>query len=223
MTGKRSSSTLSFFSLTDQFARKNSQINRSPHPPILASSKRKFDPDVIVQGHVAKKEKQMSFGTIFFFSLTDRFFAKGLKSTASTVASVHQKQFDWEVTGQGERSKKEKNGSWVPTLPFFTDRLPLKRSIQTYSPELALPKWKFGTQVICQGRGAKRKQRETVLQYYLSSHSRLQTDLKKKLRSAAFTIARVTQKTIWPGDHRSRSRRKQKRKEKRENEARVTY
>ena len=160
MAGKRSSSTLSFFSLTDQFARKNSQINRSPHPPMLASSKRKFDPDVIVQGHGAKRKNKWALVPSFFFSLTDRFFAKGLKSTASTVASVHQKT----IWLRGYRSRwtleKGKNGSWVPTLPFFTDRLPLKRSIQTYSPELALPKWKFGTQVICQGRGAKRKQRE---------------------------------------------------------------
>ena len=92
MTGKRGSSTLSFFSLTDQFARKNFQINHSPHPPMLASSKRKFYPNVIVQGHGAKKEKQMNFGILLFlFVNRSIFFAKGLKSAASTVASVHQK------------------------------------------------------------------------------------------------------------------------------------
>ena len=65
------------FSLTDQFARKNSQINRSPHPPMLASSKKKIDPDVIVQGHGAKKEKQMRFGTLFFLFVNRSIFREG--------------------------------------------------------------------------------------------------------------------------------------------------
>ena len=81
MTGKWSSSTLSFFRLPTNLLAKT-QINRSPqsHPPMFVSSKAKFDPDVIVQGHGAKKEKQMSSGTLFFLLVNQSIFRKGTQT-----------------------------------------------------------------------------------------------------------------------------------------------
>ena len=47
---------------------------------MLASSKIKFDPDVIVHGHGAKQEKQISSGTLFFLSVNRSIFRKGTQT-----------------------------------------------------------------------------------------------------------------------------------------------
>ena len=121
MTGKLSSSTLSFFfrlptnSLTKALKSTVVRIHRySRHP------KKKIDPDVIVHGHGAKKEKQISSGTLFFLLVNRSIFRKGAQTNCIYRSSWSiKKQFDSEVTCQGERSKNEENGAWVPTLPFF--------------------------------------------------------------------------------------------------------